>query len=280
MYTSFGPDALGIDRSFPEAAQLASTHGFDGIQVDLSYLTEHGPDAYRDVLTEHGLKNGSLDLPFRFDAAEAEYDAELEAFEEIASNVAEIGCTRCSTYILPYSEERSFDEQFDFSTTRLGEIAEILDGYGIDFGLEFVGPQTMRDGNEHVFVYNTEGMLELCSAIPADNVGLLLDSWHWYTAGDTVETLESLDADDIVDVHVNDAPSGVGLEEHVDTVRRLSGTTGVIDIESFLGHLEAIGYDGPVMAEPFSDEVNGMSDEEAAEATRESMAKIWESAGI
>jgi sugar phosphate isomerase/epimerase len=280
MYTCFGPGALGIDLAFPEAAALAASCGFEGIQVDLGYLREHGAAEYRGILEEYGLATGSAGLPVAVDGDDERYEADLDALPETAERLADAGCTRCSTYIMSFSDERPYEENFAFFRERLEAPAAILAEHGIRLGLEFLGPQTLRAGHEYEFVHDSEGMLELCSAIGTGNVGLLLDSWHWHTAGGSVAALESLDDEDVVDVHVNDAPSGVPLDEQVDSVRRMPGETGEIDIETFLGHLDDIGYDGPVMVEPFSDDLEAMEPRPAAERTMESLETIWERAGL
>jgi len=83
-----------------------------------------------------------------------------------------------------------------------------------------------------------------------------------------------------VDVHVNDAPDGISVEEQVDNVRALPGETGVIGIAGFLGTLKDIGYDGPVMVEPFSDSLRQMGAEEAVATTAQALEKVWQQARI
>jgi len=279
MYTSFGPGAAGVDLPFPESAALAAEHGFDAIQVDLSFLDEEGADAYRAVLDEHDLRSGSAGLPVDVAGDQEAFEKDLEALPAVAEAAAAVGCTRMSTYIFSFSDERSFEANFAFHRDRLGPVANVLDEFDIDLGLEFLGPETLREGHEYEFISTAEGMLELCDAV-GENAGLLLDSWHWHTAGGSMEALESLDADDVVDVHVNDAPEGVELDEYVDTERAMPGATGVIDIESFLGHLDSVGYEGPVMAEPFSDELAQMDDAAAVRETAESLEVVFDRAGV
>jgi sugar phosphate isomerase/epimerase len=84
----------------------------------------------------------------------------------------------------------------------------------------------------------------------------------------------------VVDVHVNDAPEGVPVDEQMDNVRDLPGATGVIDIGAFLGALEEMGYEGPVMIEPFSQRLRQMEREEAVAATAAALGKVWEQAGL
>lgn len=279
MYTSFGPGLAGVDLPFPESAALAAEHGFDAIQVDLSFLEEEGADAYRTVLDDHDLRSGSAGLPVDVAGDQVDYEADLEALPAVAEAVASVDCSRMSTFIWSFSDERPFEENFAFHRDRLDPVANVLADHGIDLGLEFLGPATLRDGHEYEFISTAEGMLELCDAVGA-NAGLLLDSWHWHTAGGSIEVLESLDAADVVDIHVNDAPEGVARDEYVDTERAMPGSTGIIDIESFLGHLDSVGYEGPVMAEPFSDDLEAMADADAVRETAASVQRVFERAGV
>jgi sugar phosphate isomerase/epimerase len=57
---------------------------------------------------------------------------------------------------------------------------------------------------------------ELIAEIGTANVGVILDSWHWWQAGDTEADLLTLTAKDIVSVDLNDAPAGVAKEEQQD----------------------------------------------------------------
>ncbi|MCZ7637074.1 MAG: sugar phosphate isomerase/epimerase [Verrucomicrobia bacterium] len=77
---------------------------------------------------------------------------------------------------------------------------------------------------------------------------MVLDSWHWWQAGDTEADLLALTADDIVSVDLNDAPAGVAKDQQQDGKRELPAATGVIDVVTFLRALVRMGYAGPVRA--------------------------------
>jgi sugar phosphate isomerase/epimerase len=83
----------------------------------------------------------------------------------------------------------------------------------------------------------------------------------------------------VVHVHVNDAPN-VPLEQQQDGVRLLPGASGVIDIEAFMKTLDALGYDGPVAAETFSDELRALPADEAAARAGVAMHSIFERTNI
>lgn len=59
------------------------------------------------------------------------------------------------------------------------------------------------------------------------------------------------------------------------TTRELPAATGVIDVRAFLNALAAIGYDGPVRAEPFNRELNALDNEAAVQATTAAMKKAF-----
>ena len=112
---------------------------------------------------------------------------------------------------------------------------------------------------------------ELIAAIGRDNVGLVLDSWHWYCAGESPDDIRALSNRDVVACDLNDAPAGIPVDQQKDLVRDLPGATGVIDLKGFLGALVAIGYDGPVRAEPFKAELRKLPPDEAVARTARAM---------
>jgi len=280
MYTCLSPGAIGVGVPFPQAARLAAAHGFQGIQLDLDFVVKEGPQKARDLLEQLGLRPGSFGLPVAFREGEKEYQESLNQLEEKAKAARQAGCTRCSTYILSWSETLNFKENFQFHRDRLRPVAQILADQGIALGLEFLGPKTLRRGKPYEFIHTLEGMLELCEAIGTGNVGLLLDAWHWYTSEGDENQLKALRKQDVVDVHINDAPAGIPVDEQMDNVRCLPGETGVIPITVFLRSLQEIGYDGPVTPEPFSARLHTLPPEEAVRETAAAVRKVWTAAGL
>lgn len=103
----------------------------------------------------------------------------------------------------------------------------------------------------------------------------MLDSWHWWQAGETAADLLTLKNHDVVSVDLNDAPKGIAIDQQQDGKRELPGATGVIDVGTFLNALNAIGYDGPVRAEPFNKPLNDMDDEAACAAVSQAFKKTF-----
>ena len=199
---------------------------------------------------------------------------------KIAEKAQQLGADRCSTWILPFSDELTLEENYALHRDRLRACTKVLADYGCRLGLEFVGPKTLREGHRYEFISAMEGMLNLAEDIGTGNVGLLLDSFHWHTSHGTAEDLADLTDDLVVDVHINDGVPGRTPDEQLDGDRRLPGATGVIDLNTFLRGLKGIGYTGPVTPEPFDPSLKEMAPEAAIRKTGEALLSVWKQAEV
>jgi len=286
MFKNLSPGAIGIrGLSLAESIGLAKKAGFAGIDFGIREASqladEHGTEHVRDLFESAGILPGQWGLPVTWNKEEAEWQQGLEELPALAVLGRALGCTRTTTWCLSGSNERPYNENWQWHVDRFRPIAQILADHGCRLGIEFIGPKTIRDRFKYEFVYTMQGMLGLGEAIGTGNLGLLLDAWHLYTSGGSIDDLDELENADIVTVHVNDAPEGIPVDEQVDNVRCLPMETGVIDLPGFVGKLAALGYDGPVTSEPFSARVNAIEDPlEAARLAAQHMDRMWKAAGL
>ncbi|MBS3761678.1 MAG: zinc-binding dehydrogenase [Planctomycetes bacterium] len=272
MYRCMNAGNIGIDLDWEDCLPLARDNGFEGIDVPVTTATN--PEWCRSRLEEFGLRPGGIALPLDFRALKNDFRDGLQVLKDIAGLSAAIGQRRFVIWISPYSDERSWNENFQFHVDRLRQVADVLSDEGCRLGLEFIGPRTSRQGHAYPFIYTMGGMLDLCEAA-GENVGLLLDSWHWYNSVGTVDEIKALDPEQIVYVHINDAPAGIPVEQQIDNVRALPAATGVIDTGGFLEALREIEYDGPVTPEPFVPELGQLEPTEAARQVGEALDTAW-----
>ncbi len=275
MYPALSPGAIGVNLPLEQAAPLAAAAGFRGISVDVS-----DPESARRILESNKLLPAAWGLPVNFRQDEEAFRADLVTLPGIAEKAQQLGADRCSTWILPFSDELTFEENYELHRDRLRACAKVLAEYGCRLGLEFVGPKTLRESHRYEFISNMEGMLNLAEDIGTGNVGLLLDSFHWHTSHGTAEDLATLTDDLVVDVHLNDAVAGRTPDEQLDNDRRLPGVTGVIDLKTFFRGLKGIGYTGPVTPEPFDPSLKQMPPQAAIRATGEALLGVWKRAGV
>ena len=274
MFRSLSPGAIGVKvAGLSEGLALAARHGFEGYHFGLGEAADLGVSQVLELAEEKGVRLSAWGFPLDFRGDQAAYEASLAELPRLAQVAAGLGVLRTATWIMPASDELTYEENFQLHVERLKPAAQILAGQDIHLGLEYVGPRTSRVGKRHEFVHTMAQMTDLCASV-GPNAGFLLDAWHWYTAGETADDLRRLSPEQVVDVHVNDAPDRP-VEEQMDTVRALPGETGVIDIATFLGELGAIGYDGPVMVEPFSDRIRNMPADEACATTAAALNQVW-----
>jgi len=275
MFTALSPGALGMQvKGLADAIRLAKEAGYGGVEFGIhevaGLIDEQGADAVRAMFESAGIKPAGWGLPTDWRGSEENWRRGIEELPRLAAAAQAIGCGRTMTWIMPCSNDRPYDENRRFHIERFKPVAEVLAAHGCSLGLEFIGPKTLRDSQRYPFIHTMGDMLAMGAEI-GPNVGLLLDCWHWYTSGATVADLLALRPEQVVYVHVSDAPPGVALEDHIDNKRCLPGATGVIDIAGFLQALEKIGYDGPVTPEPFGSPATW-----AADALR----ACWQKAGL
>lgn len=275
FYKTLAPGCIGHGVRFVDAAALTAAHGFEGYWFGTGDFSGD-PAATVDLLHKHGLKPAGFGLPVEYRKGEKEYQEDMAKLPAYLDFAQKIGITRCITWIIPFHDRLTFSENFELHRRRLAPAAQMLKDHGMQFGLEFLGPKKLRKNVNFEFIHDLDGMLELCDAIGTGNCGILMDAWHWYMAEQKFEDFSKFTSpDQIVCAHIMDAPAGVPDDEQEDLVRRLPGTTGIIHIEEFFAGLKKVGYDGPVLVEPFEHFLSMIGFEEAVEITKKSMDRVW-----
>jgi sugar phosphate isomerase/epimerase len=270
--------SIGVRANQTEAIDLAAGAGFESVTPEPAYLSglsEAELSALLDGMKEKNLVWGAAGLPVDFRGDEAKFRSGLKKLPELAAGLQRAGVTRTGTWLMPRHDTLTYVANFRQHASRLRECCRILGDHGLRFGMEYVGPKTLWASTRHSFIHTMAETKDLIAEIGLDNVGFILDSWHWYTAHETVEDLKTLKNSDIVACDLNDAPPNIAIDEQIDNQRELPAATGVIDLKSFLQTLADIGYDGPIRAEPFNAELNQMEDGPAVAATAAAMRRAF-----
>jgi len=279
FYKNLAPGHIGVRANQHQALDYAVKYGFQAISPNEGQFADKSAAEIGDwlaLIKEKGIRYGAAGLPVEFRKDEEQFQNDLATLPQRAKLMQQLGVTRVATWLLPGHNEWTYLEHFKLLERRFRETANVLKDHGLRLGLEFVGPRTTRATFRYPFACAQRDMMELVHAIGTGNVGLLLDSWHWYTSHGTVDELMQLSNQDVVHVHVNDAPAGIAVNQQKDSQRKLPVTTGVIEGRGFINALVKIGYDGPVEVEPFDQEVRSMEPDAAVRVTAESLQRVWE----
>ena len=258
MFSCLSPGALGLSLDHTAAIDLAVKHGFGGVDPDPAYfrtlLADGGLDAvsaHGAAVKEKGLQWGMAGLPIGVDAPAEEFREALGALPDALEVLTAAGVTAVGTWIRPMHATLDRDANWRLHVGRLQLVSEILADHGLRLGLEYIGPKTFWSTERFPFIHSLREARELIAETGARNVGLILDTYHWYTAGEDAAQLAGLTDADIVSVDLNDARADRERDEQQDLDRRLPFDTGVIDLDGFLRAVGAAGYTGPVKIEPF-----------------------------
>lgn len=127
--------------------------------------------------------------------------------------------------------------------------AEIAADHGLDIYLE---PLAWSNINR------CRQALEIIERSGRENVGIALDTWHFWTVGDTLEEVAALPKEIIKAVHISD---GFDLDrEHEvptqDNHRNVVIGGGAIPLQQWVDAVKSTGYDGWWVSEMFSDRAN------------------------
>lgn len=270
------PGALGINARGVELIKLAAKHGFESVQPNpgtLLSISQGQRKEYLALMKAKKLRWGAAGLPVDFRQGQEKFIEGMKQLPLHAAALRDAGVMRVGTWLRPFHDSLTYLANFKQHVIRLGEVTRVLADHGLRFGLEYVGTRTLWTRDRHSFIHSMAETKELIAAVDQPTLGFVLDSWHWFTAGETAEDLRTLKNKDIVACDLNDAPKGIPVGQQIDNRRELPAATGVIDIASFLKALAQIGYDGPVRAEPFNQPLRNLDDESAAKATADAIRK-------
>ncbi|SDX62638.1 sugar phosphate isomerase/epimerase [Paenibacillus sp. CF384] len=240
-----------------EQITIAAEAGYEGIELWVSdieaFLASGGTaEQIRACLSENNVVFANAIAFFKW--ADADAAVRAEGFAQAARELrmlAELGCRAAAAP--PFGDVASVSlsdmGQYYAELTALGR--EI----GIDVYLEFWGRasklSTVNEAKEVV----------LASGI--EQAQVLLDPFHMYTGGSSVEDLKQLRGSQIGIVHANDYPASPSREVITDAERVFPGE-GVAPLKEIAEVLYASGYRGFLSVELFIEDFGDLTALEVA----------------
>jgi 2-keto-myo-inositol isomerase len=147
----------------------------------------------------------------------------------------------------------------------------IAEGYGVKLAFEFLGFANCS-------VRTVADCLDIVGAAKRDNLGLVIDTFHFYVGGSTAEELDRMKAGDLSILHLADA-ADLPKEQLQDADRLLPGD-GVVDFTPILTVLKEKGYAGALSLELFKPEYWGWNPDELACLGKRKILEVCAEAGI
>lgn len=138
---------------------------------------------------------------------------------------------------------KSEEEMIAIAAKNVAAAADIAADYGIELYLEPLAWTPIRKISQAVQVIGEAGR---------DNVGIVIDLWHMWTAGESPEYISSLDKEIIKIVHICDGMDYNRSEiPNQDDLRNVWIGEGDIPIGRYIRAIKETGYDGWYSTETF-----------------------------
>jgi len=252
---------------------LARETGYRYVDVPFHWLEaeaeRRGDAAVEAMFQQRGLLLANLGLPLNLYDAEPAFLRDLSLLPDRARLCARLGARSVTAFLWPSMDEEPV-RYISQLARRIRQVAVELLPLGMRVGLEYVGPHHLRH-RRYPFVQSLADLKTFWEAIGAPNVGALVDSYHWYTAGEHEDDLAQLPPEKVVYVHINDTRDA---PEDAHDGRRLLPGDGRIPLVPFLRGLYLAGYRGPVAAEVLHEAPLEGTGESRARLVRERLEKL------
>ena len=262
--------ASTMKTDLPGDIQAASQARYDFIEIWAkkmeSYLSGHSLDDLKKLMEKARLKPLAINsVEFITFNSPWEKINTLNLITRYAEMADRLGCPYIVVVPSPRPIEVTDKEVFEESVRILLEISDRFKSHKAKFAFEFLG-----------FGWCSVSMLEqdyeIVKGVNRDNVGLVLDSFHFYAGGSSINSIKELDRQKIFIFHINDVenlPRAQLQDSH-----RLYPGEGIIPLEEIVSKLKEIRYDGPVSLEMFRPEYWIRPPEEVAKKGMEAIRKL------
>lgn len=228
--------------------KYAEKYGFDFIEFQMGpldkYLENHSLDELNEFFAGSRIKPFSLNALVFFNLKSGtELEEVIKEFMRMC-NIA--GKLHIDTIILvpsPKIEGLSAKDVLKDSVQIIERLAEIGNKYGIKLAYELLGfPGTS--------VNNFSQCYEIIQEVDREDVGIVLDCFHFYASGSAIKDLEAADANKIFVFHIDDSKEGP-LETLTDADRLWPGD-GVVPLDKILHILKTKNFEGAATIELFN----------------------------
>ena len=256
--------------------RAASNARFDCLEIWASklrnFLKSNSTADLKSLFDEHEVEPYSINSIERITFRDREEHSKLmDECEELCRIASEIKCPYIVVVPSPLPHEKSWDDVAKESVRVLGELGRIAEQHGVALAFEFLGQPRCS-------VQTLEQASEIVERLARPNVGLVIDSFHFYAGGSSIEAIDALDAQRLFIFHINDAED-LPREKLEDRHRLLPGL-GILPLKEIISALKRIDYDRVTSVEIFRPEYWERDSQELAREAREAVVRVLNEAGI
>lgn len=250
MYKVLNSKGLGVAGRQNELIELALTHGFQGVEIDMTDLVGRhdalGKEFACQFLQSANMDIGTFDLPINFSGSDGDFVASCEKLETIVDLASTLNAKRCRVRIEPNSDDTPFQENLERHRARIEDIGARFEESGIRLGLYLQASSAVEADGNYKFIQTAEEILTLVKAIDHANVGLSLDTWEWVVGGGAMDQISDFDLAVLSEVILSDVGAEANPGSYTAADRVLPCTGGDPFSLKLCQFLKEKGYDGAV----------------------------------
>lgn len=222
----------------------AKAAGFDYLEIWKAKIKGKPIDDLKALFAETGVPPLSINsiehITFRDAGA---YEAIKQECRELSEIAAAIECPYI--VVVPGRLPANDVDVVAESVPVVAELCDIAAEYGVALGFEFLGQLDCS-------VPTLDLAEEIVRETARDNLGLVIDSFHFYAGGSSIHSIEKLDPKLIYIFHINDAED-LPRAQLQDRHRLLPGL-GILPLREMMAAFRKIGYDDVASVEIFRPE--------------------------
>lgn len=230
--------------------KIARAAGFEELELIAikiyRYLIEHSAQDLVDCLKHNKIRPVSINsienITFQNVVG---YEIVKRQVEYLAELCNLIGCSYLVLVPGPRPAKISDDQIVEHSASVLREIADICRPNGLKLAFEFLGFAGCS-------VNRLEIAAEIIDRVDRDDVGLVIDAFHFHAGGSKLETIRRLGGEQVFLYHIDDAED-LPRQALRDENRLLPGD-GVIPLSDITSEISGTGYRGVMSIELFRPE--------------------------
>ena len=249
----------------------AGAAGFDCVEIWAnklrSFLKDRSTSDLKKLFDEHTVEPLSINSIEHITFRDADSYARIKAeCEDLCAVAAAVKCPYIVVVpgTLPANAVSS-SEVIEESVRVLRELASIAERRGVALAFEFLGQKDCT-------VPTLALAEEIVQKVNRRNIGLVIDSFHFYIGGSTIKMIDSLDPKRLFIFHIDDAED-LPREQLTDAHRLLPGL-GILPLKEIIGGFRRIGYDANASVEIFRPEYWERDPFELARAAKAAVEKV------
>lgn len=201
-YKILNSGGLGVAGRQNELIELALTHKFDGVEIDMNDLVGRhdtlGKEFACQFLQSARIDLGTFDMPIDFGATEDDFATQNEKLDTIIDLAKTLGTHQCVIRIAPQAKEFAFQENFDKHCKRISDLADKLQEAEISVGLFLQASKVGKVVGDFKFIQTAEELLALVKGVGHANVGVCLDTFEWQAGDGALDQLSELNFNETI----------------------------------------------------------------------------------